>query len=76
MKLSRTAKILSVAGGVVVLLIVLLVVAYANLTSIVRTALEKEVPGLTFKTLDVGWNRVVVEGAHQLLSMTRTEAAE
>src|SRR5687768_15716552 len=62
MKLTRTQKILGAAGGGLLLLVVLLVVAYANLTSIVRTALEKEMPGLTFKTLDVGWNKVVVEG--------------
>ena len=34
------------------------VLVYANLTQIVRAVVQDQVPGLSFKALDVGWNRV------------------
>jgi hypothetical protein len=55
-------KLLGVLGGGAVLLAAAAVFVYANLTGIVRGVLEKQVPGLTFSSLQVGWNKVVVEG--------------
>lgn len=48
------------AGAGVVVLVVAAVAAYANLTRIVRAVLEKQVPGLTFASLSVGWNDVSI----------------
>lgn len=62
MKLTFRQKLLAGAGATFALLVIAPVLVYVNLTRLVRSALEKEVPGLTFKTLDVGWNKVRVDG--------------
>ncbi len=53
-------RLLIAAGAVLVATLVLLSLVFANLTRVLRTVLEKEVPGLTFKEVDVGWNSVSI----------------
>ena len=49
--------------GVIVALIVVMVVAYVSLTNLTKAIVEKQVPGLTFTELKVGWNDVLLTGA-------------
>lgn len=56
-----------IAAAVVAALIVVLVLLYANLARIAQGIIERQVPGLRFQALDVGWNRVSLSGVRYTL---------
>ncbi len=59
-----TMKKLGLAiAGVIAALVVAMVVAYVNLSNLTKAIVEKQVPGLTFTELKVGWNDVLLTGA-------------
>jgi len=57
-----TKKIGIVAAGVLAVLIVALVLVYSNLSTIARGIVERQIPNLTFASLNVGWNSVTLTG--------------
>ena len=55
-------KPLAALGILAIVLVGAVVYVYSDLSEITRTLVEKEVPNLTFESLEVGWNSVLLTG--------------
>jgi hypothetical protein len=56
----RVKRVAVVAGVIAALVGGALVLAYRNVTDLARAAAERNVPGLTFSAIELGWNRLEV----------------